>query len=74
MNSRVAFSAHQSKIIWPGTTIFCEGKKNLLTILCVSDRRVLSDKVPKLLGGAIISKFKLKKRITTQDEGRFFDA
>jgi hypothetical protein len=54
--------------------IFQDRQKNLLTILCISDRGVLSEKVPKLLGGAFISKFKIKKRITTQDEGRFFDA
>lgn len=52
----------------------CLNKKNLLTILCISDRRDLSDKTTKLLGKAYRDKFKLKKRITTQDEGRFFDA
>ncbi len=54
--------------------LFLARKKNLLTILCAPDRRVLSEKVPKLLGGIFVDKFKLKKRITTQDEGRFFDA
>ncbi len=74
MNNREEIGSSQGNLFCPKASIFRAAEKNLLTILCVSDRRVLSDKVPKLLGGTAISKFKLKKRITTQDEGRFFDA